>query len=190
MDKTREQWLEAASKMISNDIFSKFNAAMPVYNISCGWPCKGGTAKKNRVIGQCFHPKCSEDKVTEIFISPYISDSCECLAVLVHEMVHACVGVENGHKKPFKHLAVSVGLEGKMTATYAGEGLVKELKTIIKSIGKYPHAKLDLSSIKKQSTRLIKVMCSDCGCICRMSAKAINECGLPTCNYGNEMMES
>ncbi len=37
--------------------------------------------------------------------------------VLLHEMIHAAVGIDAGHKGPFKRAAIAVGLAGPMTAT-------------------------------------------------------------------------
>jgi hypothetical protein len=74
---------------------------------------------------------------------------------------------------------LALGLTGKMTATVAGETLTKQLKTIIKKLGKYPHSAIDFSNRKKQSTRMVKVTCADveCGMIFRTSAKWIETSG-------------
>jgi predicted peroxiredoxin len=93
---------------------------------------------------------------------------------------------QHGHKAPFARIAKRVGLEGKMTATHAGKTLAQRLNALAAEIGPYPHASLDMSQVKKQGTRLIKLVCADCGYTVRTTAKWI-EIGLPTCACGEEM---
>jgi hypothetical protein len=106
--------------------------------------------------------------------------------------VHHAVGVECGHKGPFRKLAKAVGLEGKMTATTASKPLAERLHALCVKLGPYPHAKLDatLSGKKKQGTRMLKVVCTACACIVRMTRTSIDEVGCPTCACGGSMAES
>ena len=111
-------------------------------------------------------------------------------AVLVHELVHHAVGVEHGHKGPFRKCAVAVGLVGPMRATTAGPALASRLHALAESIGPYPHAQLDANAgRKKQTTRMLKVTCADCGCIVRMTRQWLDEVGAPTCACGGAMAE-
>ena len=142
----REAWLtELAQKIepfFEGHQFSK-------YRISCSWPSKSATSAKNRRIGECWAPTASEDKTTEMMISMGIDDPLEVASTLVHEMVHAVVGVQHGHKAPFKRVALAVGLTGKMTATTAGEELTERLNGLMADMPPYPHARLNASSKKK-----------------------------------------
>src|SRR5262249_48098986 len=124
------------------------------------------------------------------FLSPCLADPVEVGAVLVHELVHHAVGVEHGHKGPFRKLAVAIGLTGPMRSTSAGPALTERLHAIAKSIGPFPHATLDpVTGRKKQSTRMLRVTCTECGCIVRMTRQWIEEVGTPTCACGGEMAE-
>jgi hypothetical protein len=100
--------------------------------------------------------------------------------ILIHELVHATVGIKAGHKAPFKKCANAVGLIGQMRSA----GASPELKAIIQSwvdeAGQYPHAPLTQSGIKKQSTRQIKCVCSHCGYQVYTSKKWI-EIAKPVC---------
>jgi hypothetical protein len=98
------------------------------------------------------------------------------------------VGIEHGHKKPFRRVAVALGLEGKTTETNAGEALQGRLRVLTGKIGDYPHAKLTFKKRKTQSTRMLKVLCPDpaCGYQVRTTRKWI-EIGTPTCPCGNKM---
>lgn len=186
---TREEWLVKAAHLMAG-LFESHDYKIPEVRVSCGWPSRGGLANGKRTIGQCWSPDAASDKIAQIFISPYILDEGPqgVLPTLVHEVVHAVVGTEAKHGKKFKDCALAVGLEGKMTATHAGE----DLEYIIdrwrrESLGAYPHSKLDpkKSPVPKQSTRMIKMECGECGYIARTSQKWIDAVGPCECPAGH-----
>lgn len=181
----REQWLLQATKELGH-IFTKCASVEVPHdvNVSTGFPSAKGVSQKHKTIGQCWSRKASDNNVNEIFINPCLADSIEVLAVLTHELVHAIDDCENGHKTPFKRIALDVGLEGKMTATVASDDLKIKLQKIVDKLGVFPHKSLNPSiGRKKQGTRLIKVGC-ECGVVARMSQTAIHtmdwQCGI--CN--------
>lgn len=155
---------------------------------SCGFPHGG---RKGHAIGQCWGPQCSADGHAELFVSPELGvtsdakaeeQSIFALAVLAHEMVHAIVGVEAGHKSPFKKLATRINLEGKMTATVPGEKFKQWGQGAIKRIGTFPMGKLNKASrIGKQATRLLKCECEYCGYVARVTRKWLDDAGAPIC---------
>jgi len=57
---------------------------------------------------------------------------------------------------------------------------------MVKFIGEYPHGAISYSNRRKQTTRMIKVVCPACDYTVRVSQKWI-EVGLPTCACGEEM---
>jgi hypothetical protein len=182
-DNNREEWLIKAVKELSTRLFSLTTSTVPDVRVSCGFP-HGARGSKNgaRVIGQCFSGTCAEDGKPQIFIHPELVDSKRVLDVLLHELTHASLGTGAGHGSQFKRLATSLGLEGKMTATTASPALNAKLDEIIKVIGEYPHSKLDVAtSAKKQTTRMIKTECDECGYIAYLSRKWIDEAGTPIC---------
>lgn len=185
---TREQWLNNLIDNLRDKFFAAGGTIPEKVRATCGWPSTGGKAEKNRRIGECWSDERSDSGHYEIFISPLVDDGIEVAAVLVHELVHACVGIAAGHKAPFKKVAEAVGLEGKMTSTVPSEELVAELEDII-GTDHYPHSKLSFDLKKKvQSTRMLKVTCPDPGCAwsCRTTQKWV-DIGLPTCCCGNQM---
>lgn len=186
----REQWLNECIKQLRSD-FEQLAHPLPAkIRASCSWPSKSGLANKKRRIGEAWSSKNSADESCEVFISPVLKDPLDVAATLVHELVHCAIGVEAGHKGGFPRLAKALGLEGKMRATHAGETLKARLQQLTDAIGPYPHAELTHSNAPKaQKCRLLKVVCEDCGCICRMSRKAIDEVGCPTCACGGQMVE-
>lgn len=180
---TREEWLLSAVNLLRED----FNNTIPEkIRVTCGWPSRGGRAEKKQVLGEVWPPKCSEDGHTEVFIAPTIGDGIKALDTLVHELVHAAVGCDVGHKGEFRTLAKALGLEGKMTSTSAGETLLIRLQAIEKELGTYPHAKLTPINKKTQSTRMLKVICDSCGYLLRTSRKWA-DLGVPTCVCGSTM---
>jgi hypothetical protein len=188
---TREQWLEAAVVHISR-LFKDINIELPPVRVSVGWPSKGGLASKVKVIGQCWSSKAAKDGISQVFISPTLGDDLvQSLAVLVHELVHAWDDCKHQHKGPFAEVAKRVGLVGKMTQSNAGPELEIKLKAIISDLGEFPHSPLVASEvekeIKKQTTRMIKLVTPDC-CeyTVRTTQKWIDE-GLPSCPHGVTM---
>jgi hypothetical protein len=185
----REAWLKRASKLLTPMLEAA--GSPPPLNIrySCGWP---SVSKGGMRIGECWASTASKDGHFEIFISPTIDDPMRVLDILLHEMVHACVGLKHGHKGEFKRVAKAVGLKGRMTATHAGEELKGELINLCRKLGDYPHARLRKglrSGPKKQGTRLLRVACPTCDYTVRITQKWLN-IGLPICPCGTEMMEN
>jgi len=179
---TREAWLNEALKHLNPWFKDRAGVEIPTdARVSVGFP-GGGSARKR--IGECWARSQSKDKVNEIFISPVLSDPIRMLDVLVHEVVHAVDDCQSGHKEEFKKIAVKAGLEGKMTATHAGEELKAELERIIGVLPPLTHGALDLSNRKKQPTRLVKLECDSCGMIIRTTIKWIEQTGNPACACG------
>ncbi len=133
---TREAWFGAAVKKLRK-IFKDFGYDLPKLRIGCGWPVLG-----RECLGECHPKENSKDKTYEIFISPKLDSPVFLLAVMIHELCHAVVGVDIGHKKPWDKMMETVGMVGTHTAFYAGEELRAKLVRISKKLGSYPHASL------------------------------------------------
>jgi hypothetical protein len=186
----REQWLSECIQKLRPDFGGLAHPLPEKIRASCSWPSKSGLANKKRRIGEAWSARNSADQSCEVFISPVLKDPLEVAATLVHELVHCAVGVEEGHRGKFARLAKAIGLEGKMTATHAGEELRTYLIEVTDAIGPYPHAELTHSNAPKtQKCRLLKVACEDCGCVARITRKWLDEVGPPTCGCGGAMVE-
>jgi hypothetical protein len=191
--KTREEWLNGAVEMLRPIIEAKERKLPLKVRVSTGWPSNGALAtKKGRVLGQCWPPECSLDQTTEIFISPALGEvenTDGVLLTLLHELIHAAVGNECGHKGAFKDLAKALGFLPPMKTTPAGPELLEMAKEWAKDLGPYPHATLDFTkrAVKKQSTRMIKCEClaaegeGTCKFKVRASRKVLVEIGIPFC---------
>lgn len=144
----REEYLQKAVAEVAY-LFELHGFELPEVNVSCSWA--GGRGNKNKTIGQCWARNRSAAGINEIYISPAIEDSVEALEILVHELVHAVDDCEHGHKGPFVAMMKALGLEGKPTATHAGERLRDELTDIVKYLGDYPHKKVTPPGPKQKS---------------------------------------
>jgi hypothetical protein len=150
--------------------------------VSCGWPSSRGLSTKSRAVGECWPGDASSDGKNQIFVSPFCSTGTapsEVLATLVHEVVHAVVGLENKHGKAFKKCALAVGLDGKMTSTTAGPDLMVTIGEWEKQLGPYPHSPLNplRRPTKKQGVRMLKMTCKECGYVARTAKKWLDEAG-------------
>ncbi|MDX9698616.1 MAG: hypothetical protein RBT55_03500 [Rhodocyclaceae bacterium] len=136
--KTREEWLTESVKAMAFLLEQNGTQLPEKWAISVGFP-KGGF-KNLPAIGECWDPEVSPDGVTNMFISPILSDRIQILATTLHEMIHAAVGLKEKHAGEFRRVARAVGLKGKLTATYAEEGtdLHQTLSKIDMTLGDYP----------------------------------------------------
>lgn len=190
----REEWLNNFIN-VARDLFAAEGYTIPEnVRITCGFPSKSATARKNRRIGECWDSSASNGRVFEIFVSPVLDDALTVASVAAHELAHATVGLEAGHRAPFVKCVKAIGLEGKATATVAGPKFAEWFGKQDNVLGAYPHQALNATSGKKKdTTRMLKVECPHCKdegtpYIVRMSASAY-ERGAPICPiHGEEML--
>lgn len=189
----REEWLTQLAEKHIRPLFESVEGKWPeAYRVSIGFP--KGRGRGANAIGQCWAPAASADKTPELFISPEL-EPVRAVDVLIHELIHASVGLKSGHTGEFRKLAKSLRLEGKMTATVAGQALENEIKTWLTKMPPFPGAVMNIANggaTKKEKgpgSRLIKLQCPDCEYTVRTTAKWIS-IGLPTCPCGEEMTEA
>jgi hypothetical protein len=172
----RQDWLDRVVEALR----TKFNAAG--YSIpdkirfAIGWPKSSAGCAAS---GECWSPKASSDEHSEIFISPELTNGAAIIAILAHELVHAAVGVEAGHKGLFKQCALKVGLVGPMRATTAGVEFLTWTDGLLARIGDYFSG--FLTDTPKQTTRLRKCACPVCGYAARVTRKWLALAGPPIC---------
>ena len=114
----------------------------------------------------------------------------EIAGILAHELTHAAVGIDKGHGRAFRRVAIAIGLTGKMTATVPGDAFKQRVEPILKKLGAIPHARLswgELRGPKKQTTRMIKCECAECGYTARVARKWLEDVGAPHCPEHGEM---
>ena len=184
---TREEWLVQLTDEL-RPVFAEKRFPIPdKVRTSIGW------TKSKRAIGECWSTTASADNTTEIFIVPSKDDSFDIAQILVHELIHAAVGLTEGHKGNFKRLALELKLGGKMTATIRTPDFDKWIEPIMATVGNIPHARLGSdrsysSAPAKQGTRMIKCRCETCGYTVRTCKKWITQMSPPHCPEHGEMI--
>lgn len=173
----REAWLTRAAEAL----IERFGVPpRGPWRVTCSWPSKRVGATGGQVLGQCFSPGASRDGTIEIIVSITLDDPLEILNVVAHELGHAHLEEGVGHRAPFARLMKAMGLEGKPTATVVGPAFAEAVAPILEALGPYPHASLDVTRRKKQSTRMKKAFCPACGYTVRLTRKWI-EVAVPRC---------
>ncbi len=178
---TREEWLNAATAKMAPWLEAAGAPTLdPLPLCSVGWP-RGGKAG---TIGQCWDRTASGDRArAHVFISPRLIEKGGAqgiLATLLHELIHAAVGTDCGHRGPFRKVALAVGLLGPMTATTAGPELLGRLADLERDLPELDHPGIAVASaVKKQKTRMLRATCT-CGYAFRI-ARSWAERGLPEC---------
>ena len=171
----RETWLRAAIEQLG-DLFDGIGKPLPAkIRASIGFTSHG--LRGNR-IGECWQDSASADHHFEIFVVPTLADPVRILDIMTHELVHVVAGAAAKHGPKFRKIAVAIGLEGKMKATVAGPALQRKLERIVEHLGPLPHGALDggpIGAPKKQTTRMLKLECTECGVVLRASQTAIND---------------
>ena len=193
---TREQWFNKVAEYCAKRLFKPAGYNVPKnIRYTCGFPSKGALAMRTQRIGECWSDSASGDNTFEISVSPVIADGLRAADILVHEMVHATVGLKAGHKGPFRKCAEAIGLRGKMTATVASDELKTKLNKIIEEIGPYPHAGLRAGRTTRAATKgMLKLECPCCKAdgerfIVRIGEHSLKR-GAPLCPIHNEEMIS
>jgi hypothetical protein len=195
---TREDWLIAATVRIRPILESMAGLELPAVRVTCGWPSKGGTGGKKRTIGECWNPEASSDGHAEVFINPMEADPQTVLAILTHELIHACLPKGTGHKAPFVKAAKAVGFATPVTQLTMPDELLAWVCPLVAALPDYPHAAINPRGAegekKKQTTRMIKAECllehdgEPCGYTVRLTAKWIKAAGAPICPRHREPM--
>lgn len=190
--KTREQWLEQAVRAMNRQVLRPAGYQMPEHwKITCGFARASG----HKAIGQCWPPSLASDGLTtHMMVCPTLGDDpVRVLDIVLHEMGHASVGCEHGHKAPFRAFVKAVGLDGKkVTATYATPGtpLHDTLTEIAARLGGYPHPALTTPPKRRKAgggwIRLMSPECPDYKLV--ISPKMAEDHGLPKDPWGNEMV--
>ena len=84
--------------------------------------------------------------------------------MLAHELVHAQVGIKAGHKAPFQKVAKTLGFVAPFTDSSNHDIDARSwFQSTSAQCGPYPHKSLNGLPEKKQTTRLIKAECQECG---------------------------
>lgn len=207
----RETWLnEMAEKMRPR--FAALGFPLPKFRVAVGFTSAG---QRSDIGGECWSSANSADSHFEILISPILSESMHVSGVLAHELIHAAVGLGEGHKGNFAKVALAIGLQRPMTATTEGPEFIQWIQPYIDELGALPHGKLSWAvttarkpandndgqdgdesdeqspgssnARPKQKTRMLKAICETegCGYTVRLSKKWAESLGACCPTHGN-----
>jgi hypothetical protein len=183
----REEWLTAGIDLCRVRIEAAGYKFPDKLKIACSFAAGSRGGKK--IKGQCISPVASAGGITEMLVSPTIDDPEEAIGVALHELGHACVGVDKGHGPAFKKFCKAIGLVGKATQAMPGEELTAWIRAeVLPMLGDYPHSAVDPSQRKKQPTRMIKLVCPETGYTVRITRKWL-DMGPPISPAGHHMHE-
>lgn len=135
----RETWLNSLAALMAPR-FAELGSSLPPFRVSVGFPSAG---MNSAAIGECWDRRASGDDRFEIFIRPDRSDSLDVACVLAHELTHAAVGLQHGHKGAFATVAVALGFPRPLTK-FAGpsDALREWLQPFVDQLGAIPHGAL------------------------------------------------
>lgn len=177
--RSREEWLTAAAKIYEKEIGARLGERVQPFRVSTGYTGRGGVKR----LGACWDKDASGDGHHEIFINPVLEKSADVLGVLLHQLLHATVGVDEKHGPAFMQMARSLDLHGRgENAIVCGDALLEFNRTeLLPALGAFPHAKLEeaKSGVPKQGTRLIKCVCPQTGYVVRTTREWIDKYGPP-----------
>jgi len=181
---TAEEWALAVVEAYRPQ-FEALGLEIPSITISPGFT--GAGSRDTKVAGECWTSKASPTNDTfHIFLNPRITDSNYLAHVIVHEVIHATVGLQCKHRGAFRATAKALGFAGKMTQSEWSDEARIACDRILETIGVYPRpAFTGMTGRKKAKTRLLKVYCDCCGYTMRITQKwldiAIPKCPSPDC---------
>lgn len=138
MTTNRETWLNKAAELM-RPRFEELGFPIPKFRVATGFTSGG---QRSNAAAECWNNHCSDDQSFEIFIAPDQVDEDLVLCHLAHELTHAAVGFDQGHKGNFAKVCKALGLAGKMTATIPGPAFVEYVRPFREQLGPIPHARL------------------------------------------------
>lgn len=199
----RETWLNLlAEKMAPR--FQELGYPVPAFRVSIGFT---GGGKASRAAGEVWHSSASADNRYEILITPDQFEPLHVAAILAHELAHAGAGFKHQHKGNFAKCVAALGLIRPFTSSVPGPVFEEFVKPFLAELGPLPHAPLAFrrqagggagadgadggapgedgeggssNQKKKQTTRLVKCTCAECGYTVRVTRKWL-EIGAPGC---------
>lgn len=120
---------------------------------------------QGKAVGLCYSTVYSgNQKVRRIEIDRETSDTLKALEIVAHEVSHAILPDNTGHKGAFVDAVFSVFKLGSIpTATSVTLEFAELIESWLKKAGSYPYVRF-VDKRKKQTTRNVKLYCPDTDC--------------------------
>lgn len=141
----RETWLNELAALMAPR-FAELGHPLPKFHVAIGFPSSG---KDGNAAAECWNFSCSADKAFQIYIRPDEADSMMIAGHLAHELTHAAVGFDHGHKGDFAKVVLALGLKRPLTSTVPGDAFKAFAQPFLDQLGALPHAKLSWLGSKR-----------------------------------------
>lgn len=145
----REMWLNqfaAAARPSISRWLNDGGDEESALRISCGY----APNRRSTTGAALIPPMASDDFTAEVFVSPALADKAEVAAALLPLLVAAYAG-DWRKGATYRNGLQACGLNAATLPRWAAE--------IVESMPAYPHAKVEVDGLAKQTTRLIKAVC-------------------------------
>lgn len=134
----RETWLNALAERMAPR-FAELGHPLPPFRVSIGFTSTGLGGKAN---GECWDKRTTPDERFTILISPAEATSQAIAAILNHELIHAAVGLAEGHKGAFATMMARTGMERPFTCSKPGPDFLAWIQPFVDELGDIPHSPL------------------------------------------------
>lgn len=135
----RETWLNELAGLMAPR-FAELGHPLPAYRLTVGFTSLG---MNGGALGECWSKVASADGHFEIFITPGKAAVIDVAYILAHELTHAAVGLNCGHKGDFQTVALALGFTRPLTTASAPSArLLEWVNPLVESLGAFPHAAL------------------------------------------------
>lgn len=141
----RETWLNELAALMAPR-FTELGFPLPKFHVAIGFPSSG---KDGNAAAECWNAACSADGAYQIYIRPDEADPMMVAGHLAHELTHAAVGFEHGHKGAFAKVVLALGLQRPLTSTVPGAAFKTYAQPLIEALAALPHAKLSWHGSKR-----------------------------------------
>ena len=181
---SREQWLAGVSRAIAGWL-QTMGAPLPPCRVISGFPSRG---RRSYNIAEAYP---EEDGLSfRLVVNPDATDPVQIAAAIAQQLAAIAAGSDQGAQYRFRQLAVSMGLRGTKRESPPGLLFGELVEPVLRTAGPLPTADTPATpilAIPKQSSRLVRVACSQCGYVVRVARKWLMEMGPPHCPKHGKM---
>lgn len=178
---TREAWLDGIVEAMRAEFAHRGYPLPAKIQTTMGFPSTGWRGKRR---GECWNSTAHAKGWVQIFIHPCETDVVEIVNILTHELCHAAdeqrakdagKPYKGGYGRHFKAIGIAMDLEGKPKYMAGGAAWLAWAQPLIDAAGPMPYDALarHVKKEAKQTTRMLKCECPECGAIWRTSRKVL-----------------
>jgi len=186
-EQSRQEWLTLVAGEMEK-WFEELSFPVPAYEIRSGFHSSG--KRSNAIAEAWLKDGDDQDETYVIFVRPDVEDEVNISASIAHQFCLISVGKRDHSGHLFRHVSISIGLKGRKTETKPGTIFKELLKPVLTKVGKLPATSYKMaqtSTPMRQTTRMKKVECPECGYVARVSRKWIDKLGPPHCPEHGKM---